>query len=106
MDLQLQRYVDEAFLRYDRDRNGYLTLNELVPFFNELMPQIGHTNRRFGHYNDIFSIAGNMDKNGDGRIGKLELYVALQQIKNSQYNPNQFGNQGHHGHGGGCCGGR
>ena len=45
MDTQLQRYIDQAFIKYDRDRNGFLDINELSGFVNEVFALSGQSRR-------------------------------------------------------------
>jgi Ca2+-binding EF-hand superfamily protein len=33
-DSQITAYIDQAFQKYDKDRSGYLDVNELAQFFN------------------------------------------------------------------------
>ena len=89
MDTQLQKYVDQVFMKYDRDRNGWLNINEIYGFFNEVLALSGQN--RMLSQQEAMNIARNMDRNGDGRIVKIELYTALKAILNEQqgYSPSQ-----------------
>ena len=70
MDTQLQGYIEQVFRRYDRDNNGWLDIRELAGFVNEVLGLAGSQNRNMDQQ-QIFAIAGNMDKNRDGRITKI-----------------------------------
>lgn len=48
-DDQLRSYIDHIFMRYDRDRSGTLSSNELVFFFNDLF-QMMNNPRRVNQY--------------------------------------------------------
>lgn len=80
MDTKLQQYVDQVFVRYDRDRNGWLNINEIGGFMNEVMSMSGQPNMLTPQR--VASIAQGMDINRDGRIAKIELYTALKAILN------------------------
>ena len=45
MDTQLQKYIDQVFIKYDFDRSGFLTLNEISNFFNECLANSGQRRR-------------------------------------------------------------
>jgi Ca2+-binding EF-hand superfamily protein len=44
-DDQLRNYIDHIFMRYDRDRSGTLSSNELVFFFNDLFQMMNNPRR-------------------------------------------------------------
>ena len=89
MDTQLMKYVDQVFLKYDFDRSGFLTLNEIGNFFNECLANSGQSRRVTQQ--EAIQYMMNMDRNMDGRISKLELYSGLKAILNDQqgYSPDQ-----------------
>ena len=44
-DDQIRNYIEHVFNRYDRDRSGTLTSNELVFFFNDLFQTMNNPRR-------------------------------------------------------------
>ena len=75
-------HVDTVFIKYDRDRSGFLSLDEIAGFFNECLANSGSC-RRVTQYEAV-DYMRKMDRNMDGRISKLELYSGLKAILNDQ----------------------
>lgn len=71
-DVQLKDYIDQVFYRYDVNRNGCLSFNELHGFLNELflMTGFGRTVTQQEAYNALLRI----DANHDGCVNKFELF--------------------------------
>jgi len=44
-DDQLRNYIDHIFMRYDHDKSGTLSPNELVYFFNDLFQMMNNPRR-------------------------------------------------------------
>ena len=87
-DFQLQQYIDQVFSRYDRDYSGTLDPNELHLFFNDIFALTG-SNYRINPQ-QAFAAMRVIDKNGDGRASKPELFMCFKQILQSQSKmPNQ-----------------
>ena len=97
--------MDQVFARYDGDRNGWLNIQELAGFTNEVLRMSGSS--RVLSQQEILAIGGNMDRNRDGRITKMELYTALKAILNQQqgYSAQQDQPYGGGQYGGGQYGG-
>lgn len=69
MDNKLVNYVDQVFMRYDTDRSGFLSLNEIAGFFNECLANSGSSRRVT--QSEAIQYMQNIDKNMDGRVTKL-----------------------------------
>lgn len=68
-DNQLKNYIDQVFMRYDRDRSGTLEPNELAGFFNDLYAMMGSP-MRINMYQAQQAMM-QIDRNGDGRASKM-----------------------------------
>jgi hypothetical protein len=94
-DQQLRYYIDQVFQKYDRDYSGTLDPNELYLFFNDIFAMTGSAYRV--QPQQAISAMRAIDKNGDGKASKMELFMAFKQILSSQhYMQNQ--NQGYGGY--------
>ena len=92
-DGQLQQYVDQVFLRYDRDGSGILEANELTGFFNDLFQMMNHP-MRITNVQALQALKA-IDINNDGRANKMELFIALRQLlnKNAANSSGSYQNQ-------------
>ena len=79
-DVQLQQYIDQVFLKYDRDRSGTLDANELAGFFNDLFQMMGHP-MKINNVQAMQALKA-IDLNNDGKANKMELFIAFRQILN------------------------
>ena len=68
-DNTLRNYIDQVFLKYDRDRSGTLDPNELAGFFNDVFAMMGSP-QRINPYQAQQSLMM-IDRNGDGRANKM-----------------------------------
>ncbi len=96
-DQQLRNYIDQIFLRYDRDNSGTLEPNELGGFFNDIFAMMGDP-RRVNQLQAMQALQS-IDKNCDGRASKMELFMAFKSLmgtQQQQYGQQQgYGNQGY-----------
>lgn len=96
-DQQLRYYIDQVFQKYDRDYSGTLDVNELYLFFNDIFAMTGSSYRL--QPQQAVGAMQAIDKNGDGRASKPELFMAFKYILQSQHymqSQNQYGqNQGY-----------
>lgn len=92
-DQQLRGYIDHVFMRYDQDRSGTLSSNELEYFFNDLF-QMMNNPRRVSLW-EAQQALKEIDINNDGQASKEELYLAFKKILNpgSQQNYGGYGGQ-------------
>ena len=79
-DDQLRMYIDQIFVRYDRDNSGSLDARELAGFFNDLFQTMGYT-MRVNEQQAAMAIRS-IDKNSDGRASKMELFLAFKTLAN------------------------
>jgi len=82
-DQQLRLYIDEVFLVFDRDRSGTLDSIELGNFFNQVFARLGwpmHINQQ-----QAFQAMQAIDRNGDGRANKMELFAAIKHIEQNHH---------------------
>ena len=94
-DQQLRMYIDQVFQKYDRDYSGSLDPNELYLFFNDIFAMTGSPYRV--QPQQAMAAMRAIDKNGDGRASKMELFLAFKQILTSQHYM-QSQNQGYGGY--------
>ena len=77
-DNTLRNYIDQVFARYDRDRSGTLDPNELAGFFNDVFMMMGSP-QTVNMYQAQQALQ-QIDRNGDGRANKMELFMAFKQM--------------------------
>ena len=63
-DQQLQTYIDQVFVKYDRNRSGSLDCNELAQFFNDIFTMTGNPTRV--NSQQAMDAMRAIDQNGDG----------------------------------------
>ena len=74
-DEKLQEAVEDIFIIYDVDDSKTLELDEAKNFFSDLFEQMGEKIPDNAH--EI--ILNSIDKNGDGKLSKKELYMILKE---------------------------
>jgi hypothetical protein len=81
-DMQLQQYIEQVFMRYDRNMTGTLDYQELHLFFNDMFVMTGSPYR----INQMQAVQTMqfVDKNMDGQASRQELFYAMKQIMQSQ----------------------
>lgn len=67
-DAVLKKKIDQIFLRYDTNKSGTLSLDELHVFLNDLLLSTG--NNRQVTYEEAMNVLTVIDKNRDGRVNK------------------------------------
>lgn len=82
-DQQLRAYIDQVFMKYDRNQSGTLDPNELYLFFNDIFAMTGNSYRLNSQQAQAAMRA--IDTNGDGVASKPELFMAFKQILQSQH---------------------
>ena len=87
-DNALRNYIDQVFMRYDRDRSGTLDSNELAGFFNDVFQMMGSP-QRINAYQAQQSLMS-IDRNGDGRANKMELFMAFKMMIQQQQQQQQM----------------
>lgn len=87
---QLMGFINQLFMKYDMNRSGRLSLNELAPFLNELFPMMGYQTYNVD-YNMAQQVLYQIDSNCDGQAGPYEIKRMFEQFVNS---PNDYGFQG------------
>lgn len=80
MDQQqkLKAVVDEKFKKFDKNRDGFLQIDEFVEVINDIYAKTGR--ERTISRKEGIEIMGNFDQNGDRKISKIELLNALRKF--------------------------
>ena len=81
-DQQLIQYIDQVFLKYDRDRSGGLDAAELAGFFADLYRMMGYNVQIT--YQQAAQALAQIDKNFDGKASKQELFYAFKIMLGNQ----------------------
>jgi len=63
-DQQLRAYIDQVFVKYDRNQSGGLDCNELSMFFNDIFTMTGNPTRV--NSQQAMDAMRAIDQNGDG----------------------------------------
>ena len=92
-DQQLMYYIDNAFARFDLDRNGTLEWNEIHLFYNEVFAQSGSPYRM--SQQQAYDTMRMINTSGTGHVTKPELFRAMKSLQQTpqytqQYYPNGF----------------
>lgn len=77
-DDQLRQAIDGIFDKYDTDRSGTLEANEIFCLINDAFKSLGRGKEVTNAEVNQFISA--IDKNGDGKIAKPELFDILKQL--------------------------
>ena len=84
-DQQLMYYIDNAFARFDLDRNGTLEWNELHLFYNNVFEESGSPYRM--SQQQAYETMKMINTSGTGHVTKPELFRAIKAQQNTpQYN--------------------
>ncbi len=67
-DQQLKQYIDQIFMRYDRDNSGGLEVAELANFYGDLYRCFGYNVQMT--YQQAAQALSRIDKNFDGRASR------------------------------------
>lgn len=68
----LRAAVDAIFVKYDKDKSGYLDIDEVLGLMNDVLKQI-NSNRQLTK-NEVYQFVKAVDKSGDNKVQKSELY--------------------------------
>lgn len=71
-DDQLRQAIDAIFNKYDTDKSGTLEGNEIFLLINDAFKSLGR-NREVSQA-EVNQFVSAIDKNGDGKIAKSELF--------------------------------
>ncbi len=77
-DDQLRQAIDAIFNKYDKDLNGTLQEQEVFALINDAFKSLGR-NRTVSKA-EVDQFISSIDKNGDGRIAKPELFEILKKL--------------------------
>lgn len=80
-DDQLRQAIDAIFNKYDTDHSGTLEQNEIFQLINDAFKSLGR-NREVS-VQEVNQFISAIDKNGDGKIAKPELFEILKKLINS-----------------------
>ena len=79
-DDQLRQAIDAIFNKYDQDQSGTLEDNEIFNLINDAFKSLGRN--RAVSQQEVIQFINAIDKNGDGKIAKPELFEILKKIIN------------------------
>lgn len=79
-DEQLRQAIDAIFNKYDADQSGTLEDNEIFALINDAFKSLGR-NKQVSHQ-EVRQFIQAIDKNGDGKIAKPELFEILKKLIN------------------------
>ena len=79
-DEQLRQAIDAIFNKYDVDQSGTLEDNEIFSLINDAFKSLGR-NKQVSHQ-EVRQFIQAIDKNGDGKIAKPELFEILKKLIN------------------------
>jgi Ca2+-binding EF-hand superfamily protein len=79
-DDQLRQAIDAIFNKYDSDKSGTLEGNEIYCLINDAFKSLGR-NREVKN-DEVGQFVKAIDKNGDGKISKSELFEILKKLIN------------------------
>lgn len=80
-DDQLKQAIQNIFDKYDVDKSGTLEGTEIFNLINDAFKSLGK-NKEVSQ-GDVQQFINAIDKNGDGKIAKVELFEILKQLVNS-----------------------
>lgn len=80
-DEQLRKAIDGIFLKYDTDRSGTLEATQVFHIISDTFKSLGK--KQAVTSNEIREFIVAIDKNGDGKIDKPELYSVLKELISS-----------------------
>ena len=79
-DDQLRQAIDAIFNKYDTDKSGTLQGNEIFLLINDAFKSLGRN--RDVKSEEVTQFVKAIDKNGDGKISKNELFEILKKLIN------------------------
>ena len=77
-DQQLKDAVDAVFQQFDNDKSGTLEADEVSKLINAALKQMNAN--RTASQNEIAGLIKSVDKNGDGKIGKVQLFEIFKKV--------------------------
>lgn len=75
-DQQLKQFINAAFFKYDKNKDGYLDVDEITLAMAETFASLG-MNKGVTD-NDVKDFFKNADVNLDGKISTTELFIVFQ----------------------------
>lgn len=79
-DDQLRQAIDAIFNKYDADKSGTLEGGEIFSLINDAFKSLGRN--RDVKSDEVSQFVKAIDKNGDGKISKAELFEILKKLIN------------------------
>lgn len=79
-DDQLRQAIDAIFNKYDDDKSGTLEGKEISNLINDAFKSLGRNREVKG--DEVGQFVKAIDKNGDGKISKAELFEILKKLIN------------------------
>ena len=79
-DDQLRQAVDAVFNQFDADKSGFLDSNEVMALINTALQHM-KANRQASQ-KEVNDLVTAVDKNGDGKIAKPELFEIFERVAN------------------------
>jgi Ca2+-binding EF-hand superfamily protein len=79
-DDQLRQAVDAVFNQFDADKSGFLDSNEVMALINTALQHM-KANRQASQ-KEVNDLVAAVDKNGDGKIAKPELFEIFKRVAN------------------------
>jgi Ca2+-binding EF-hand superfamily protein len=80
-DDQLRQAIDAIFSKYDQDKSGTLEGTEIFSLINDAFKSLGRN--RDVKADEVNQFIKAIDKNGDGKISKPELFEILKHLISS-----------------------
>jgi hypothetical protein len=77
---QARQFIDQIYMKYDRDCSGSLDQNEFPMAFNEVMMLMGMPGNMGPQ--EVWEAMAQLDRNRDGRIERPEFYALIQNMMN------------------------
>lgn len=77
-DQQLRDAIDKIFIKYDTDKSNTLEFNEVRSIIVDAFSNLNN-NKKVSD-DDVKKFMQAVDKNGDGKITKPELFLIFKQI--------------------------
>lgn len=77
-EAQLVQAVDAVFAKYDADGNNYLDANEVYNLINDALSHM-KSSRKVSQQ-EVTQFIAAVDKSGDGKIQKTELYEIFKKV--------------------------
>lgn len=81
-DEDLRNAVNAVFDAYDKDKSGTLEANEITKLINDALKHMGQG--RQVSQTEVNQFIEAVDKNGDGKIAKPELFEIFKRVINGK----------------------